>query len=129
MARNTGTGLMNAIISSWLSASHFLEQGNQFRGLFDLVSLVSGGDGLIDAGPGVNVEDSHPGSTQCRLHGGELLENVHAISLIFHHPDDAARLTFDPAHPGNFAGEFFGHQCSHASFWKSSQYFRVSSSS
>src|SRR3546814_15621130 len=60
---------------------------------------------LFRSCPGMNVEYAHPGGPQSSFHRSKLLDDVDAIAILLHHPDDAARLALDPAQPGDLAVE------------------------
>lgn len=98
------------------SARLFFQQGDQFGDFFPLIAPRARIDRFLEAMARMDLEDLHARCPQGGFNGRELLENIDAIPIFFHHLCNAARLPFDTAHARDFLFELGVHARTHASF-------------
>ena len=72
---------------------------DQFADLAALVGLIAGGDRVLDAMRDVIAQDLLLDAAQRGAHRGNLRHDVDAVSVLFDHPGESARLPLDALEP------------------------------
>ena len=86
------------IMTSIGSFCHLLNKRDKLSDLFRLVDCVIRSESFLDAVFCVNIEDLNPCFPGSGLKRDELLEDVDAVAVLFHHFDNASGLAFNPPH-------------------------------